>query len=171
MTTISRPRFPWPFPEPLGTESADDPSVQWGNSMIPNKVQWQATFEDLFNGGGSATYLARAERLVGYGFVPEDLRQACANPRSVASLPEPEHRPEADVEAFAALAHEAALYYSNGYSVARGLEVGYGRRLIEVGWLQPQVAALLGVTKQRVSALLKQKRTVFGTFPSYGGGQ
>lgn len=170
MTDSPRPRFPWPFPEPLGTAPDAQPSPSWRDSVISDKAEWQATFEDLFNGAGSATYLARAERLAGYGFEPQALREACENPRSVASFPDSEQRPEADVEAFAALAHEAALYYSTGYGMARDAELRFARRLISLGWLQPQVASLLGVSKQRVSKLLKQKRTVFGPLPSSGGG-
>lgn len=165
MTATPRPRFPWPFPEPLGTQPADESSTQWRDSVISDKAQWQATFDDLFNGAGSAMYLARATRLAGYGFSPQDLRQACANPRFVAAMPDSEQRSEVDVEAFAALAHEAALYYSTGYGMAREAELGYARRLIALGWLQPQAASLLGVSKQRVSRLLKQKRTTFGPFP------
>lgn len=143
MTDSPRPRFPWPQPEPVRL-SADGPSAQWEDSALPKKQEWRDTFEDLFNGAGSATYLERAERLAGYGFVPQDLRRVCSNPRVVAAFPDPEVSTERDAEALAALAHEAAIYYSNGYTMSRDLELGYARRLISLGWLQPQVASLLG---------------------------
>lgn len=166
MTATPRPRFPYPYPEPIQARPVGtDFHAEWEASDLADKWQWRDAYEVLFNGMGTATYLRRAERLAGYGFAPQDLREACANPRSVASMPDSEQRPDEGVEAFAALAHEAALYYSTGYGLARELELGYARRLISLGWLQPQVASLIGVSKQRVSKLLKQKRTTFAPFP------
>lgn len=166
MNDSTRPRFPYPYPEPIQARPVGTGlHAEWEASGLANKWQWRDTYEALFNGMGAATYLKRAERLAGYGFAPQDLEGACANPRSVVVMPDSEQCREEDAEAFAALAHEAALYYSTGYGSAREKELGYARRLISMGWLQPQVAALLGVSKQRVSKLLKQKRTTFGAFP------
>lgn len=165
MTNPSRPQYPWPFPEPITAPDAQSADTAWDETELANKREWKATFEDLFNGAGSLLYPARAERLAGYGYTPRALRQACSNPRAMAALSDLADQPESALEANAALAHEVALYYSAGYGVAREVELDCARRLHSGGWSQPQVAALLGVTKQRMSKLLKQKRTTFGPFP------
>ena len=161
-TDPARPQYPWPFPEPITAPVAQDADTAWAESELANKREWRATFEDLFNGAGALLYPARAERLAGYGHTPRDLRNACANPRNMTALTD---QADDDLEANAALAHEAALFYSIGYGAARETELDSARRLHAAGWSHPQVAALLGVTRQRVSKLLKQKRTTFGPFP------
>ena len=165
MTDTPRPRFPYPSTEPVEAPPTDaDLNAEWEASDLADKWRWRDVYEGVFSGMGRATYLARAERLSGYGFGPDALSRVCGNPREVAALPDPDVRSEDNAEAFSALAHEAALFYSGAYSLARQMELGYARRLIDVGWSQTQVASLLGVTKQRMSALLKQERTVFGKF-------
>lgn len=165
MTDPNRPRFPYPHAAPTGAHLPDeDLQAGWEASSLKEKWQWLGIYEGLFSGMGRSTYLKRAERLSGYGFHPHSLSEVCSNPRFAAALPDSEKCDERNAEAYAALANEAALYYSTGYSMSRDAELGYSRRLIALGWFQLQVASLLGVTKQRVSALLKQKRTTFGPF-------
>lgn len=115
---------------------------------------------ELFSGAGRATYLKRAERLGNYGWVPEDLRRVCSNPREVAQLPGSDYSvtSEDQAEALAALVHEASIYYSNGHSLALSLRLSYVARLSTSGWALSEVASLLGMTRQRVHAMLKEWR-------------
>lgn len=108
--------------------------------------------------GGKLTYLKRAARLSDYGWEPADLERLCSNPRELAKLPESDSLDNAGekAEAFAALVHEASMYYGNGSTVALYRRSMYVARLSALGWSQTQLGSLIGVTKQRVQVMLKE---------------
>lgn len=159
-----RPRHPYPHPEPPSARTtATSLDAEWEASTLPDKQEWKDVYETLFNGAGSATYLRRAERLDKYDFTPSDLREACENPRAVVTLNGPDDfATEEPIEALLALTHEASIYYSTATSIVMSRRDDYARRLQDFGWAQTQIAALLGMTKQRVSAFLKKPKAKFG---------
>lgn len=164
---VQRPRFPYPFIDPVAALPVGTPETinsAWAAADFPAKQEWADLYMELFSGAGKQTYLKRAARLSDYGWEPEDLERVCSNPRELAKLPKVDSLlPDADsvvkmekeAEALAALVHEASMYYGNGSAMALDRRTHYVARLSGLGWNQTQLASLVGVSKQRVQALLK----------------
>lgn len=164
MSASTHPRYPYPYPEPISARpvgtSLDD---EWDASDLPDKQEWRDAYEYLFSGMGSATYLKRAERLDGYEFTPNDLRQVCEHPRSVLTLGNPDDfAKDEPVEALLALTQEASMYYSVATSMVLARRDTYSKRLQDFGWSQNQIANLLGMTRQRVSKFLSRPKAKAG---------
>lgn len=164
MTTkdsAQRPRFPFPYTDPAVSRLLGSPETindAWAAADFPAKQEWADLFMELFSGAGKLTYLKRAARLSDYGWEPADLERLCSNPRELAKLPESDSLDNAGekAEAFAALVHEASMYYGNGSTVALYRRSMYVARLSALGWSQTQLGSLIGVTKQRVQVMLKE---------------
>lgn len=154
----SRPQFSFPGPSVAPKESRERAEREGEPLDLPAADEWRELFERLHSGLGAATYSQRAARLSFYGWEPADLARVCSRPREAALLRDAKDISEEEAEALAALAREAVIYYSNGLTVASSQRTAYMARLAEFGWAQTEVGKHVGLTKQRVQKLMKDRR-------------
>lgn len=157
---------------PTTTPTATRESVEklWDDTGLTktDQLQWRSTFEQHYgpHAPGTKTWPARARRLHDYGLTPNDLNHALAHKGADQPLPANPHRPpvasrreesmdEDQMEARAALIQEVVLHLEFERFSAIYARDRYIWALSQAGWNHPQLAALFGMTKQRIQQLLK----------------
>lgn len=164
MNTQSTPPRPYPFTLDQVTGKAPPPAVseeedrqRWeavDAGQTPGEMSWKSVFASLYGGDLSSTYSARALHLQANGDEPETLAEMCTNPRSLVHLRDAEGMGVGEVAEHAVLVHEVAIYFAYWQERVLAKRAGYVVSLREQGWTQVWIASLLGVTKQRVHAIL-----------------
>lgn len=170
MNTQSAPPRPYPFTLDQVTGKTSPPAVseeedrqRWeavDAGQTPGEMSWKSVFTSLYGGDLSSTYSSRALHLQANGDEPETLAEMCTSPRSLVHLRDTEGMDTAEVAEHAVLLHEVAIYFAYWQERVLAKRAGYVVSLRGQGWTQVQIASLLGMTKQRVHAILEGRPTV-----------
>lgn len=116
---------------------------------------WEYTFATLYADALGHTYPARAHYLQSHEATPPSLMEACASPRVMRMFQDPEDMDVQAVEEQAAFLNEVAAYFAYWENRAMEHRNNHVVRLRELGWGMPQIASLLGLSKQRVHVILE----------------
>lgn len=165
-----RPRRAYPFtldqvtgknpPPPL---SEEEERQGWeavdaaGPDPDEDRLGWEGTLSSLYNDGMDQTYPARALHLQNNGDSPETLMEMCQMPQQLRLLRDPEEMDADEAEEHATLINEVAVYFAYWENRVMEHRNRYIVRLWALGWTQPQIASLLGLTKQRVHTILESQ--------------
>lgn len=167
MTDSTRPTHTYPFSLEQITGSRPAPprpnleeeERQWDAlPELPDAqsgMGWDYTFSTLYDGALDQTYAARAHYLQSHEATPPSLMEACASPRVMRMFQDPEDMDAQAVEEQAAFLNEVAAYFAYWENRAMEHRNNHIVRLRELGWGMPQIASLLGLSKQRVHAILE----------------
>lgn len=167
MTDSPRPAHAYPFtleqitgarPAPPHP-GAEEEMKQWEELPELDEASegegWEYTFATLYADALGHTYPARAHYLQSHEATPPSLMEACASPRVMRMFQDPEDMDVQAVEEQAAFLNEVAAYFAYWENRAMEHRNNHVVRLRELGWGMPQIASLLGLSKQRVHVILE----------------
>lgn len=166
----SRPQRPYPFtvdqvtgktPIPLLTMEED--LKRWAeldaleevNPLQDDGRGYGDVFNELYDGGNmDDSHADRALYLHAHGVNPQSLFEVCMYPKEIKLYGPGSEADAEDAQFSAAMLHEASVYFAFWARTIMTKRNEYIHRLRDLGWTQPEIASLLGVSKQRVHSIL-----------------
>lgn len=174
MTDSPRPAHAYPFtleqitgarPAPPHP-GAEEEMKQWEELPELDEASegegWEYTFATLYADALGHTYPARAHYLQSHEVTPLSLAETCASPQRMRLFLTPEDLDAQGVESQAAYLNEVAAYFAYWGNQVMERRNRHIVRLRELGWGMPQIASLLGLSKQRVHAILESTESDSG---------